>query len=160
MLSIEQTHFVVQSIVHKPGFTIARLMTPFAQLTLIKTVLASVPGVSTCKIGLETAITPEDYPLIRLVPTRLIPQEVGQRRQMELLIYFGAPLLEARDGLEAVYETLLELEAAIKEALTLTVVKTARDQGQYLKTQYVETITDEDRLPHYKLFAMRWRVEG
>lgn len=135
-------------------------MTPFAQLTLIKTVLASVPGTATCRIGLEAAITADDYPVIRIVPTRLIPQEVGQRRQMELLIYFGAPLLEASDGLEAVYETLLEMEQSIKDALTLTVVKTARDQGQYLKTQYVETITDEDRLPHYKLFAMRWRVEG
>ena len=135
-------------------------MTPFAQLTLIKTVLASVPGTATCRIGLEAAITADDYPIIRIVPTRLIPQEVGQRRQMELLIYFGAPLLEASDGLEAVYETLLTMEQVIKDTLTLTVVKTARDQGQYLKTQYVETITDEDRLPHYKLFAMRWRVEG
>ena len=136
-------------------------MTPFAQLTLIKTVLAAVPNVTTCKIGLETAITPEDYPLIRIVPTRLIPQEVGQaRRQMELLIYFGAPLLEASDGLEQVYETLMEMEAAIKEAVTITVVRAAREQGAAVKTQYVETITDEDRLPHYKLFAMRWRVEG
>lgn len=135
-------------------------MMPFAQLTLIKTVLASVPGIASCRIGLEAAITADDYPIIRIVPTRLIPQEVGQRRQMELLIYFGAPLLEASDGLEAVYETLLEMEQSIKDALTLTVVKTARDQGQYLKTQYMETITDEDRLPHYKLFAMRWRVEG
>lgn len=135
-------------------------MTPFAQLTLIKTILASVPGIASCRIGLEAAITADDYPIIRIVPTRLIPQEVGQRRQMEVLIYFGAPLLEASDGLEAVYETLLEMEQSIKDVLTLTVVKTARDQGQYLKTQYVETITDEDRLPHYKLFAMRWRVEG
>ncbi len=44
--------------------------------------------------------------------------------------------------------------------MTLTVAKVARDTGEYLKTQYVETVTDEDRLPHYKLFAMRWRVEG
>jgi hypothetical protein len=135
-------------------------MTPFAQLILIKAVLARATGATTCRIGLEAAITADDYPIIRIVPTRLIPQEVGQRRHMELLIYFGAPLLEASDGLEAVYGTLLEMEQVIKDALTLTVVKTARDQGQYLKTQYVETITDEDRLPHYKLFAMRWRVEG
>lgn len=49
---------------------------------------------------------------------------------------------------------------AIKDLMTLTVAKVARDTGEYLKTQYVETVTDEDRLPHYKLFAMRWRVEG
>jgi hypothetical protein len=58
-------------------------LTPFAQLTLIKTVLASVPGTATCRIGLEAAITADDYPVIRIVPTRLIPQEVGQRLQME-----------------------------------------------------------------------------
>ena len=137
-------------------------MTTFDMLTLIKTVLAEkVPQVASCKIGLEAAIAADDYPLVRIVPTRLVPQEVGQaRRQMEVLIYFGAALLEASDGLEKVYESLLEMEMQIKDALTLNVVKTARDGGQYLKTQYVETITDEDRLPHYKLFAMRWRVEG
>lgn len=32
--------------------------------------------------------------------------------------------------------------------------------GAFLRTEHVETVTDEDRLPHYKLFAMRWRVEG
>ena len=136
-------------------------MTPFAQLTLIKTTLATTPGVASCAIGLETAITPEDYPLIRIVPVRLLPQDVGQaRRQMELLIYFGAPTLEVSGGLEAVYSALLDMEAAIKERMTLTVVKTARDTGEHLKTQYIETVTDEDRLPHYKIFAMRWRVEG
>jgi len=136
-------------------------MTPMNALTLMKTTLATVPGAVSCKIGLEAAITPDDYPLIRIVPTRLLPQEVGQaRRQMEVLIYFGAPVLEASDGLEAVYSTLLTMETAIKELMTLTVVKAARDTGEYLKTQYIETVTDEDRLPHYKLFAMRWRVEG
>ena len=109
----------------------------------------------------QDEIAPDDYPLIRMVPTRLLPQEVGStRRQMELLIYFGAPVLEVSGGLEAVYSTLLAMETAIKDLMTLTVVKAARDTGEYLKTQYIETITDEDRLPHYKLFAMRWRVEG
>lgn len=32
-------------------------MTPFAQLTLIKTILATVSGVASCKIDLEAAIT-------------------------------------------------------------------------------------------------------
>lgn len=136
-------------------------MTPFEQLTLLKTTLTSLPGVASCAIGLEAAITPADYPLVRIVPTRLIPQEVGAtRRQMEVLIYFGAALLEASDGLETVYETLLALETAIKDAVTLTAVQAARSQGGYLKARYVETLTDEDRLPLYKLFASRFAVEG
>lgn len=136
-------------------------MTPFEILTLIKTALSAVPNVASCRVGLEAGILPEHYPLIRLVPSRLLPQEVGQaRRKMELLVYFGAPTLEASDGLERVYEVLLTMEQAIKDILTITVVKAARYRGEPVKTTYVDTVTDEDRLPHYKLFAMRWQVEG
>jgi hypothetical protein len=28
------------------------------------------------------------------------------------------------------------------------------------KSYFVDTITDEDRLPHYKIFASRFEVEG
>ena len=137
-------------------------MTPFAQLTLIKTTLAAAPGVASCKIGLEAAITADDYPLVRIVLSRMVPQEAhSTRRQMELLIYFGAPVLEASDGLEKVYETLLAMETALRDRMTVGVVRTAREAGEYLKTQYIETVFDEDRLPPmYKIFAMRWRVEG
>jgi len=125
------------------------------------TTLATVPNVASCAIGLETAIVPSDYPLIRIVPTRLNPPNEGSmRRQIEVLIYFGAALLEASDGLEAVYETLLEMEEAILEGVQFALVKAGIDQGAFIASRFVETITDEDRLPHYKLFAMRWRVEG
>ncbi|MDQ5911682.1 MAG: hypothetical protein QG599_3780 [Pseudomonadota bacterium] len=53
-----------------------------------------------------------------------------------VLIYFGIPVLEVSGGLEAVYSTLLAMETAIKDLMTLTVVKAARDTGEYLKTQY------------------------
>ncbi len=86
--------------------------------------------------------------------------ESALRRGMELLIYCGVPLLEASDGLEAVYEELLELEGAILEAVQFAVIQAGLAVGAFLRTEHVETITDEDRLPHYKLFAMRWRVEG
>lgn len=136
-------------------------MTLFELLTLIKTTLATVPGVASCKIGLEANITPDDYPLIRIVPSRLQPPAGEARdRSLELLIYCGAPLLEASDGLEAVYAGLLTLEAAILEAMRFRVIQAGLAVGAFLSTEYVETVTDEDRLPHYKLFAMRWRVEG
>jgi hypothetical protein len=44
--------------------------------------------------------------------------------------------------------------------MQFTVIKTSIDQGAFLESRFIETVTDEDRLPHYKLFAMRWRVEG
>jgi len=136
-------------------------MTLFELLTLMKTTLAAVPNVATCKIGLETAITPADYPIIRIVPSRLQPPNEGSaRRGMEVLIYFGAPVLEVSGGLEAVYAALFTLEAAILEAVQFALIQAGLNAGAFLRSEYVETITDEDRLPHYKLFAMRWRVAG
>lgn len=136
------------------------LMSPSAMLATLKEVLRGIPGVQTCAIGLEATITPDQYPLIRIVPTRLAPQEVGQRRRMAVTVYFGAPLLEASDGLEAVYETLLGLEAAIWRAVVADVVQQARGAGCLLKSVYVDTILDEDRLPHYKMMASRFELEG
>lgn len=79
-------------------------MTAWEILAQIKGTLALVDGIATCAIGLEANITPSDYPLIRIVPTRLIPKdEVGNRALIELTLYFGDALLESADGLEAVY---------------------------------------------------------
>jgi hypothetical protein len=127
----------------------------------MKTALAAIPGVASCKIGLEANITAADYPLIRIVPTRLNPPTTGNtRRQVEVLIYCGVPRLEAHDGLETVYEELLTLEGQIVEALQFALVQAGITQGEFIEPQFIETVTDEDRLPHYKLFALRWRVEG
>ena len=52
------------------------------------------------------------------------------------------------------------LDAAIEEEMVFTAVRTAWNQGQRLVVTYRETITDEDRLTHYKLFANRFEVEG
>jgi hypothetical protein len=135
-------------------------MTPMQILTLMKTTLAAVPATATCKIGLEANITADDYPLIRIVPTRLQPATEGYQRGMEVLIYFGAPLLEAKDGLEAVYEELMGMERAILEAMQFTIVMALRTTaGEFVRIQYLDTITDEDRLPLYKLFAARFIVE-
>lgn len=96
----------------------------------------------------------------RIVPSRWLPLTGPNGRRLELLIYFGAALLEASDGLETVYETLLEMEGAILEGVQFALVKTGIDQGAFIESRFIETLTDEDRLPHYKLFAMRWQVEG
>lgn len=138
-------------------------MTPNEMLVQVRDTLQEALGEETsCRIGLEANITAASYPLARLVPTRLLPpQEVGgRRRRMQLTVYFGTRLLESADGLEAVYEALLTMDATIRDALTLTAVQTARAAGRYLRAVYVDTITDEDRLPHYKLMASRFEVEG
>ena len=46
------------------------------------------------------------------------------------------------------------------DAVLFAVVRAGQAEGAYLRTRFVDTVTDEDRLPHYKLFASRFEVEG
>jgi len=122
-------------------------------LELLRTRLAAVPGITTCKIGLEQGIVPEDYPIIRLVPSEIRAADGNpNRRRATVLVYFGAALDESTDGLEAVYQGLLEMETAIIEA--------AEQPGRGWVCRYVQTITDEDRLEHFKLMAVLLEING
>lgn len=104
--------------------------------------LKLITGVASCKIGLEPNISPADYPLIRVVPSRLTPGKPYGNRTIETLIYFGAQTAKS-EGLETVYGDLFDLESAIIAAV------------QGLGGRYRETITDEDRLDAYKLMTIR-----
>ena len=119
-----------------------------ALLETLRDALAAIDGVASCKIGLEANISPADYPLIRVVPSRIVEGSVIGRRRAECLIYFGMDRAEAESGIETVYADLFGLETQIR-----TVINQAR--GMYL-----ETLTDEDRLDTYKLMAVRCEVEG
>ena len=119
-------------------------MTP---LKVAAAALALIPGVASCRVGLEANISPADYPLIRVVPSRLDPGKPYQKRTIATSIYFGMPRTNS-EGLEVVYEELFWLEAAI--------IQTLRTLGG----RYVETITDEDRLDAYKLMTVRCELVG
>lgn len=117
-------------------------------LETLRDALAGIAGVASCKIGLEQNISPADYPLIRIVPSRLTPGRPYSRRTIETLIYFGMDTSEAEaTGLQGVYSDLFGMESSIREVLT-------QDEGG----RYLETITDEDRLNTYKLMAIRCEV--
>lgn len=96
------------------------------------------------------------YLLLRIVPSRISNEEMDGERTAELLIYFGLPIQafddvpddDGRVRLEKVYAALFSLEEGIRDALAL------------LNVRYVETITDEDRLDTYKLFAVRCEGMG
>lgn len=122
----------------------------YAALEELKTKLAGINGVKTCKIGLETGLSPDDYPIIRLVPTRFQPAD-RDRLKMELTVYFGLPIDESDQGLEVLYQSLFTMETAIKAAVHF---------GNGYHVKFIDTITDEDRLEHYKLFASRFEVVG
>lgn len=118
-----------------------------AVLKGLRDALATIPGVASCKIGLEANISPADYPLIRVVPSR-VAQSGFSQRNVECLIYFGMAVSEAEAGLEAVYAALFDLEAAINAKLAAN------------GAMYRETIADEDRLDTYKVMAIRCEVVG
>jgi hypothetical protein len=104
--------------------------------------LATIPGVKSCAIGVEPNISPADYPMIRIVPSRITPGAPYGKRTAETLIYFGINKTTS-EGLESVYEALFELEALILSKM------------QALGHRYIETITDEDRLDAFKLMTIR-----
>lgn len=110
--------------------------------------LALIEGINTCKIGLERGLSPDDYPIIRLVPTRFNRLTQSQSR-MEMTVFFGVPVTESDQGLEPLYQDLIELEKTIKDEIKI---------GNDYMIKHIDTITDEDRLDHYKIFASRFEV--
>lgn len=121
--------------------------TMFHVLEIARDTLGLIDGVASCKIGIEANLGPGDYPMIRIVPSRLIAGRPYHGRECETLIYFGAPIANS-EGMETVYQSLFALEAEI-----LTVLRS-------LGARYRETITDEDRLDAYKLMAIRADITG
>lgn len=122
-----------------------------AILNQIAADLEDVTGVVTSKVGLEPAISPNDYPIIRVVPIKLMQSEMLPRRKIELLVYYGAKV-QPFEGMSAVYEALCTMEQEIIDILQ-------NGQGGYV-ADFLETITDEDRLETYKIFASRFVVQG
>ncbi len=125
---------------------------PMPVLEALRDLLGAVPGVQTSRIGLEATMTPEDYPIVRIVPSRVGPSDfISELRATECLIYFGRPIHEFTDGLEALYTELFAMEASLIAALPRS--------GDWV-AQWRETITDEDRSDAYKLMALRVQVDG
>jgi hypothetical protein len=125
-----------------------------AVMTLLETLrdrLAQVDGVQTCRIGMEATITPEDYPIVRIVPSRIEPATSIEGRRCEALIYFGRPVHEFASGMEALYGEMFQMESALINAAVY-------DSAVYVT--YVETILDEDRNDAYKLAALSVKLEG
>lgn len=110
--------------------------------------LAAISGVETCKIGQEANLSPDDFPLVRIVPVRITPGKPYGNRTCEAMIYFGMDRSEAEDGLEDLYSRLFDMEAAILEVL------------RTLQGKWIETITDRDELPAYKIMGIRCELQG
>lgn len=125
----------------------------YAVLESIRDALAAVEGVKTCCIGMEAGITPADYPLVRIVPSKVrdgVPR--GPAQSCDALIYFGQAIHEFEGGLEALYEQ----QFAFGKQL-LSAARAATRAGEVV---FEEMILDEDRLEAFKMFALRVRIVG
>jgi hypothetical protein len=117
-------------------------MSIFAKLEELACEIELVDFVKTVKIGIEPNISPEDYPLVRIVPQRMSAEAPYNKRLVETGIFFGANVTAA-EGMERVYDELFFLEEEIIKAV------------KRIGGKYFETITDEDRLDTYKMMFIR-----
>jgi hypothetical protein len=124
---------------------------PFDAMAAVRDALSSLEGVKTAKIGLEANMTPDDYPMVRIVPSRISNGPALTRRMTEALVYFGQPVHEFEDGLEEQWRVLLDMEAAILAALREPIAGVSH-------IKYLETVLDEDRLEAYKMMALRVEI--
>jgi hypothetical protein len=120
-------------------------------LEALRDKLALVSGVATCKIGMEANMTPDAYPMVRIVPSTVTYADVIGKRRCNVLVYFGQAIHEFTGGLESLYDNLFTMETALLEAAQST---------PDVYVEYVETVLDEDRLAAYKLMGLRLMIEG
>lgn len=122
---------------------------PYPALVTLRDKLATLPGVSTCRIGLEVNMTAADYPMIRIVPS-LFRRGEKTTQSLSILIYYGEKAHDFEPGgIEAQYEWLFDMERQVKDAVISSGVRAL----------WQDTALDEDRLPGYKIFASRFTLE-
>lgn len=121
-------------------------------LDSMKRKLSVIPGVLTCKVGLEANISPKDYPIIRIkVAGFMKSDKVGSTRIADLWIYFGLPLVEGSISLETIIERLMILEEAVIDATRI---------GEDYRSTYIRTIiSDPTEISHYQLAVVVLQVE-
>ncbi len=89
-------------------------------LAALRDKLALVTGIATCKVGMESNMTPADYPMVRIVPSVIRDAPIIGRRRCDVLVYFGQPILEFTGGLESLYASVFALETALLEVAQAT----------------------------------------
>ena len=106
------------------------------------TALGQITDIKTAKLGLEKGISHADYPIIRVVPGLLGPeQNSAGHRQVELMIYFGEALTDS-DGLESIYRKQMAMERQIIEVM---------ESGPWAAV-HKRTLLDQDRIESFKVF--------
>ena len=125
-------------------------MDAYAALSAVHADLDQIAGVTTCRIGLEPDIAPEDYPIIRIVPVRIEKGGHNSRRSAAITVYVAVDVDAFESGMGAVYDALLDLEAQILERM--------RGGGGW-RAAHVDTLFDDQVREHYQVMACRFSLE-
>ncbi len=96
-------------------------------------------------------MTAADYPMVRIVPSKIADGTNLQQRGTEVLVYFGQPIHEFTTDLEGQWQSLLAMEDAILKKLQAS-------PGFFFG--YRDTFLDEDRIEAYKVLVIRGRWKG
>lgn len=120
-------------------------------LEAARDVLAAVPGVATSRIGLEPNMTPDAYPMVRIVPRRGEDGRMLTHRRVSCLVYFGRPIHTFTGGREEQYREHLDMEAALIDALYTS---------QSVRFTYRRTVFDEERVEGYRMLAIECEFDG
>lgn len=127
-------------------------LTSYQKLAGIRDACKSLPGITTCQIGIETPIVPDAYPMVRVVLSVTRERDEGNPwvPTIEIIVYYGEyvrPLNEG--GLDSQHEWLLDMEDRIKSAVI---------PGHGWRARWIKTNWDEDRFPGLKVFESLFEV--
>lgn len=121
-------------------------------LKAIRDALAGAGGAKTCKIGFEDEISPDDYPIIRIVPYSTKSSVGFYGETLECVIFFGDAVDQStRDEenepikLEGVYEVQLDMKDEILSRLRFEAGPSVHYKGMTF---------DADRIAGFKLQAI------
>ncbi len=119
----------------------------FNKLLEIKNALLEMPGIDTVKIGLESNLTADACPFIRIIaqPSRPKPDSFGIT-EMEIEIVYGEKV-NIRTNLEETYQKIYETEKLIKDRL------------ESIGAFWIETVPDGDTLTNLKVSSIYFKVE-
>jgi hypothetical protein len=110
----------------------------------LRTRLAKIAGIKTCRLGIESNISPNDYPIIRIAIDKLKKRDIVSR-SADIRIYAGLPLIEGKDTLEDITQALVTLEDKIS-ALA--------QEGNGYRCIHQQTVMSGGLVEHYQLIAI------
>ncbi len=120
----------------------------FDELLRLRDSLSSIPGVKTCKIGIESGISPDDYPMIRISFSEA-PLKQPSMAPMRCIIAFGVAVDQSSQPDEP--GGIFGLEKAYSDHFNLCDRIIDKMKADEFSFSVDKLIGDEDEIAGYKL---------